>query len=80
MPNVNRQDLEALRNMVSQSNLIVSTEPMIAGGVERLRELLDTAERLADFLLTDSLDRIQQAPRKRRAGSAKIGRNSLKRR
>jgi len=54
MPNVKRADLEALRNMVSQAHLIVSTEPMIAGGVERLRELLDTAERLADFLLTDS--------------------------
>jgi hypothetical protein len=40
--------------MVSQANLIVSTEPIIAGGIERARELLDTAERLADFLLTDS--------------------------
>jgi hypothetical protein len=29
MPNVNRQDLEALRNMVSQAHLIVSTEPLI---------------------------------------------------
>jgi hypothetical protein len=54
MPNVNRQDLEALRNMVSQAHLIVSTQPLIDGGIERMRELLDTAERLADFLLTDS--------------------------
>src|ERR1022692_345998 len=52
MPNVNRQDLEALRNMVSQAHLIVSTEPVIEGGIERARELLDTAERLSDFLLT----------------------------
>ena len=54
MPNVNRQDLEALRNIVSQAHLIVSTEPLIAGGIERARELLDAAERLADFLLADS--------------------------
>ena len=49
-----RADLEALRNMVSQVHLIVSTEPLIQGGIERMRELLDTAERLANFLLTDS--------------------------
>jgi hypothetical protein len=54
MPNVKRQDLAALRNMVSQAHLIVSTEPLIAGGIERARELLETAERLAEFLLTDS--------------------------
>jgi hypothetical protein len=54
MPNVKRADLEALRDMVSQANLIISGEPMMAGGVDRLRELLDTAERLADFLLKDS--------------------------
>jgi hypothetical protein len=54
MPNVNRQDLEALRNMVSQAHLIASTEPLIPGGSERMRELLDTAERLADFLLSES--------------------------
>jgi len=54
MPNVKRADLEALRNMVSQAHLIVSTEPMIAGGVERLRELLGTAEWLAGFLLGDA--------------------------
>jgi len=51
---VKRQDLEALRNMVSQARLIVSTEPLIEGGIPRLRELLDTAEQVADFLLTDS--------------------------
>jgi len=54
MPNVNRQDLETLHSMIEQASLIVSTEPMIAGGIPRLRELLDTAERLAGFLLTDS--------------------------
>ena len=37
--------------MVSQAHLIVSTEPLIAGGIERMRGLLDTAERLANFLL-----------------------------
>lgn len=47
-----RADLEAPRNLVSQAHLIVSTEPPIAGGIERARELLDTAERLADFLLS----------------------------
>ena len=62
MPNVNREDLEALRNMVSQAHLIVSTEPLIAGGIERMRELLDIAERLADFLLTDSPDAQRQPP------------------
>jgi hypothetical protein len=67
MPNVNRQDLEALRNMVSQAHLIVSTEPLIAGGIGRMRELLDTAERLAEFLLTDSPDTTKQALYKRRA-------------
>ena len=41
--------------MVSQANLIVSTEPLIAGGIERARELLATAEQLADFLLTVQL-------------------------
>jgi hypothetical protein len=55
MPNVNRQDLEALRNMVAQAHLIVSTKPLMEGGIERMRELLDTAEQLADFLLTDSV-------------------------
>ena len=54
MPNVNRADLEALHSMIKQASLIVGTEPMIAGGIPRLRELLDTAERLAGFLLTDS--------------------------
>jgi hypothetical protein len=61
MPNVNRQDLEAL------AHLIVSTEPLIAGGIGRMRELLDTAERLAEFLLTDSPDTTKQALYKRRA-------------
>jgi hypothetical protein len=56
MPNVKRADLEALRNMVSQAHLIISTEPMVEGGIERMRELLDTAERLADFLLSTRPD------------------------
>ena len=51
---MNSQDLEALRNMVSQAHLIVLSEPIPPGGVERARELLDTAERLADFLLSAS--------------------------
>jgi len=54
MPNVKRADLEALRDMVSQANLIISSEPMMAGGIERMRELLGAAEKLADFLLIDS--------------------------
>ena len=58
MPNVNRQDLEALRNMVSQAHLIVSNEPLIEGGIERMRELLDTAERLADFILRGDAKRV----------------------
>jgi hypothetical protein len=55
MPNVKRADLEALRNMVSQAHMIVSTGPVIPGGIERLRELLNATERLANFLLTDSI-------------------------
>ena len=51
MPNVNRQDLEALRNMISQAHLIVSADPIPPGGIPRAAELLDTAERLADLLL-----------------------------
>lgn len=73
--NVNRQDLEALRNMIEQAHLIVSTEPMIPGGIPRLRELLSTAERVANFLVTDSPGMAKQAPR-----GAKLGRNGLKRR
>ncbi len=48
--------------MVSQAHLIVSTEPLIAGGIGRARELLSTAEKLADFLLTDSPDAQCQSP------------------
>ena len=55
---MNRQDLEALRNVVSQAHLIVSTEPLIEGGIERMRELLDTAERLADFILRGDAKRV----------------------
>ena len=54
MPNVKQAELEALRNLLSQAHLIVSTEPVIAGGIERARQLLAAAEQLADFLLTDS--------------------------
>ena len=64
---MNRQDLEALRNMVSQAHLIVSTEPLIDGGIPRLRELLDIAERLADFLLTAKLDTPPRNKRRKRA-------------
>jgi hypothetical protein len=52
MPNVKRADLEALRSMIEQAHLIVDTEPMIPGGIPRLRELLNTAERLAGFLIS----------------------------
>jgi hypothetical protein len=77
MPNVNRQNLEALRNMVSQAHLIVSSGPMIAGGIERARELLDTAERLADFLLNGfpRNDSARPAPLR----TTKIGRTELAR-
>ena len=53
-----RQDMEALRDMVSQARLIVSTEPLIAGGIERARELLGTAERMADFLLSPAVGQV----------------------
>jgi hypothetical protein len=55
MPNVtvNRQDLEALHSMIEQVRLIMDAEPVIPGGVERARELLATAERLAALLAGD---------------------------
>ena len=53
--------------MVSQAHLIVSTEPLIDGGIPRLRELLDIAERLADFLLTAKLDTPPRNKRRKRA-------------
>lgn len=50
MPSVSLQDLEALHGMIEQAKLIVSSEPMPKGGIERLRELLDTAEQSAGLL------------------------------
>ena len=52
MPSINRQDLEALRNMIEQAHLIVSTEPIPPGGIPRVAELLDTALMLAEHLLS----------------------------
>lgn len=59
---VNSQDLEALHSMIEQARLIVDGDPIIPGGIERARELLATAEKLAGFLACDSS--ITAAPKK----------------
>jgi hypothetical protein len=47
-----RSDVRALKNMIDQSYLIVSSEPVPPGGIERCRELLSAARLLAKDLLT----------------------------
>jgi len=50
--------------MIAQARLIVSTEPLIAGGIERARELLDTAEQLADVVLSNSpVSKTRESPK-----------------
>jgi hypothetical protein len=47
-----RSDVRALKNMIDQSYLIVSSDPVPAGGIERCRELLSAARLLAKDLLS----------------------------
>lgn len=46
-----RSDLRALKSLVDQAYLIVSTDPIPRGGIESARENLDAARRLAKLLL-----------------------------
>lgn len=46
-----RSDLRALKNLVDEAYLIVSTDPIPRGGIESARENLDAARRLAKLLL-----------------------------
>jgi hypothetical protein len=47
-----RSDVRALKNMIDQSYRIISSDPVIPGGIERCRELLGTARLLAKDLLS----------------------------
>lgn len=47
-----RQDLEALRNLISEAELILSTTELPQGRATRARELLQAALKLADHLAT----------------------------
>ena len=49
-----RADLKALRSMLAEADTILSTTTLPQGRAERARELLETAIRLADHLLTVS--------------------------
>jgi len=44
-------DVRALKNLVDQAYLVVSTDPIPRGGIESIRENLDAARRLARLLL-----------------------------
>jgi hypothetical protein len=48
-----RADLKALRNMIAEADLILSTTTLPQGRAERAHELLGTAVKLADHLLTE---------------------------
>jgi hypothetical protein len=48
-----RSDLKALRNMIAEAETILSTTNLPQGRAERACELLGTAVKLADHLLTE---------------------------
>jgi hypothetical protein len=48
-----RADLKALRNMIAEAETILATTALPQGRSERARELLGTAVKLADHLLTE---------------------------
>jgi hypothetical protein len=48
-----RADLKALRNMIAEAETILKTTTLPQGRAERARELLGTATKLADHLLTE---------------------------
>ena len=49
-----RTDLKALRNMIAEAELILSTTDLPQGRAERARELLTAAIKLTDHLVTQS--------------------------
>ena len=51
-----RSDLRALKNLVDQAYLIVSSDPIPAGAIESLRENLEAARRLAGLLWEDATE------------------------
>ena len=54
MAKTSRTDLRALRNMIDEANLLLTTTELPEGRSRRARELLGTALKLADHLLTES--------------------------
>lgn len=48
-----KTDLKALRNMIAEAETILTTTTLPQGRAERARELLGTALKLADHLLTE---------------------------
>ena len=46
-----RNDLQALRNMIAEANLILTTTELPEGRAQRAQELLSAAVSLADLLL-----------------------------
>lgn len=48
---VKRQDLEALSSMVAQAQMIVSNDPIPAGEIKRVALMLETVERVLEYLL-----------------------------
>jgi hypothetical protein len=48
-----KADLKALRSMISEAEMILTTTTLPQGRAERARELLGTAVKLADHLLTE---------------------------
>jgi hypothetical protein len=46
-------DLKALRNMIAEAERILTTTTLPQGPAERVRDLLGTATKLADHLLTE---------------------------
>ena len=47
-----KNDLRALRNLISEAHLVISTTPLPEGRSERASELLNAAIRLADDLIS----------------------------
>ena len=48
-----KSDLKALRNLISEAHLVISTTSLPEGRSERASELLDAAIRLADVLISE---------------------------
>jgi hypothetical protein len=54
MPRTSRTDLRALRNMIDEAHLLLETTQLPENRSKRACELLGTALKLADHLLTES--------------------------